>query len=416
MINVRISSKIFNPIYKRFLHAVSYIQIFFGGASSGKSVFVAQRAVIDLMEGNRNYLVVREVYKDLKNSAFAEMRQVIESNSDLAKLFYITENPLRIRCKENSREAVFVGLDDVENIKSIRPRRGVFTDVWIEEATQISKNSFKQIRKRLRGQSVAKRITMTFNPILKSHWIYKDFFQGWNDESDILETGKLLILRTTYKDNVFLTEQDRENLENEEDLYFYNVYTLGKWGVLGNVIFRNWETADLSNLKKLWGRQIYGGLDFGFTHPAAALSVGYDAENKTIYVFDEAGGTGLSNQALYRETTKLMATNFNCDAAEPRSILELQNLGLSCQSADKGKDSVIYGIKWLQRLKIVIDVSCTRLKAELSSYKWVEKRDGTVIEQPVDKNNHWIDALRYAVELIHNYELAGSGRVNVAHL
>jgi len=414
MINVKVSKKIFNPVYLPFLKALSYIQIFFGGSSSGKSVFVAQRAVLDLLEGERNYLVVREIYKDLKNSAFAEMRQVIEKKKDLARLFKITETPLRIRCIVNGCEALFVGLDDVENIKSLRPRRGVITDIWIEEATQIARDSFKQLLKRLRGESVPKRVTLSFNPILREHWIFKDFFKDWDDSKDLLQGEDITILRTTYKDNVFLTDQDRSNLENEDDLYYYNVYTLGKWGVLGNVIFKNWTTADLSEKKKNWSRPVYGGLDFGYTHPAALVSIGYDPEKNTLYIFDEGGGAGLSNAELYGETTKLLAKNFNCDAAEPKSIRELQNLGLSCQAADKGPDSIIYGIKWLQGVKIVIDVLCTRVKGEIAAYKWREKRDGTVVEQPVDKNNHWIDALRYAAEMLHGYKQAK--KINVAVL
>ena len=111
--------------------------------------------------------------------------------------------------------------------------------------TSTDYNDFKQLQKRLRGgdESIIKRITLLFNPILQDHWIYEEFFLGkWDESKNYYGDDKQLILKTTYKDNRWLTPDDIAKLENETDRYYYEVYTLGNWGVLGNLIFTNWET------------------------------------------------------------------------------------------------------------------------------------------------------------------------------
>lgn len=216
---IKVKKKLFNPIYlEHGLYNDKYFQIYFGGSSSGKSYFLAQRAVLDVVKG-RNILVVRKVKNTIKGSAFNEIRKSI-IRMGLGKHFKINKSDYMITCKLNNKQICFGGLDDVEKIKSITPIDGVFTDIWVEEATEISEGDFKQLKKRLRGQSKhKKRLTLSFNPIHRTHWIYKHFFSIWQDDKQYIE-GKIdglpvSILKTTYKDNRFLTQQDIANLENE---------------------------------------------------------------------------------------------------------------------------------------------------------------------------------------------------------
>lgn len=144
-----------------------------------------------------------------------------------------------------------------------------------------------QLKKRLRGRSdVSKHIIMAFNPILKSHFIYKDYFNGWVDGTNSYEDEDLTILKTTYKDNMFLTADDRRLLEQETDPYYYQVYTLDNWGVLGHVIFKNWRVEDLSAVTLSFDH-IYNGLDFCYSSdPNALLRVHLDkTRKKTAYRF-----------------------------------------------------------------------------------------------------------------------------------
>jgi len=209
----------------------------------------------------------------------------------------------------------------------------------------------------------------------------------------------LSIQKTIYKDNRFLTTQDHKDLENETDKYRYNVYTLGNWGILGHVIFTNWRVEDLSGMQAQFTNH-RNGLDFGFSADPAALWVAhYDAKHKRIYVFDELYERGLTNDLLAVEVKNRIGGDYVvCDSAEPKSIAELQQYGVSALAAVKGKDSVLFGIQWLQQQEIIIDAKCVNAKNEISTFHWQEDANGNAIRKPVEKNDHLIAAGRYAHE------------------
>jgi len=387
-----------NPVYWDYLEADNpRIQIYFGGSSSGKSVFLAQRAVRDIVEGKRNYLIARNVARTNRASTYNEILKVI-SESEASSAFLINKTEMSITCKNTGKQILFAGLDDVEKIKSMTPANGILTDIWIEEATETDRNDVKQLNKRLRGQTeVTKRVTLSFNPILQNHWIYEEYFGNWQEDKTSYSDDDLMILKTTYKDNKFLAPDDIKELENETDPYFYNVYTLGNWGVLGAVIFRNYTVEDLSGSEF---DKFKNGLDFGFGgHPAALIHTAYDRERKRIYILDEIYEKELTNDVLAERVKGIIDKQVVvCDSAEPKSIAELKKFNLTATGAKKGKDSVNYGIQWLQRQEIIIDVKCQNTKNEFQKYKWKEDAGGNVLPVPVDKDNHLIDALRYAYE------------------
>ena len=248
MTDVTIEPDVFNSAYLPHLRDYSRTQIYYGGSASGKSVFLAQRTVCDVMAGGRNYLICRQVGRTIRGSVFTEVCRVI-SDWGVGRLFAINKTDMLITCS-NGYQIIFAGLDDTEKLKSLTPAKGAITDVWVEEATECERNSVKQLYKRQRGgsQETPKRLTMSFNPILQSHWIYTDYFShiNWTDSQTEYKSDDLTILKTIYKDNRFLTSDDVRDLENESDKYYYAVYTLGQWGVLGNVIFANWSIEDLS--------------------------------------------------------------------------------------------------------------------------------------------------------------------------
>jgi len=399
-----------NKVYLPYLNMITpRIQIFFGGSSSGKSIFLAQRTLTDIILGTHNYLVVRKVARTIRASVFNEIVKLINEH-DLNKLFNINKSDLVITCR-NGCQILFVGLDDVEKLKSITPAKGVITDIWIEESTETFEDDIKQLQKRLRGLSKQpKRLIMSFNPIMKSHWIYTEYFKNWVDGSKEYHDDEISILKTTYKDNKFLTDEDIKNLESETDKYYYDVYTLGNWGVLGNLIFKNWEVKDLTKETVIVGDKevsimntfdnYKNGLDFGFSEdPAGLIRTHYDKKNKTIYVVDELYEREMTNDVLQREVKKIIGDEYVvCDSAEPKSIAELRRLGTRALGAKKGKDSIDFGIDWLQRQKIVIHVKCQNFKNEIQQFKWKEDKDGNVMKVSVDKNNHLMDALRYCYE------------------
>ncbi len=401
-IQININYKVFNEVYLFSLKDTTRTQIYFGGASAGKSAFIiGQRTVWDLLKGGRNYLILRNVARTSRTSTFNEVKQTIR-DWNVEHLFHILESTMTITCIVNRYQVLFDGLDNVEKIKSIKPEKGVITDVVIEEATEVTDPSIvKQLEKRLRGKSdKPKRLTLLFNPILKSHWIYKEYFSGKWSEGDICYSDdKLFILKTTYKDNRFLEPEDIERLEDETDEYHYNVYTLGNWGTLGGVIFTNWRIADLSDMKDQF-TNIKSGLDFGFSSdPFAFNRMHYDKTRKKIYIFHEEHEYGLTNPEIAEVILPSLGREIvTCDSAEPKSIKELQQCGVRAYGAIKGKDSVNHGVQFLQQHEIIIDRQCQETINEVEIYQWAKLRDGSDAGKPVDKDNHHIDDIRYALE------------------
>jgi phage terminase large subunit len=188
-------------------------------------------------------------------------------------------------------------------------------------------------------------------------------------------------------------------LENEKDEYYRDVYTLGNWGILGDVIFRNWRVEDLSEMQAQFTNH-RNGLDFGFSSDPAAMPVmHYDSKRKIVYIFDELYERGLTNDLLAQEVKRLIGSDpVTCDSSEPKSIAELQGYGVNAIGARKGKDSVNFGIQWLQQQTIIIDAQCVNARAEFSVYHWKKDKEGHAIKQPVDKMNHLIDGCRYGLE------------------
>lgn len=228
-VNIKISKQVFNDVYLPFLDNDDRYLIFYGGGSSGKSYFIAQRWVYKIISPERcNLLVVRQTGDTNRRSTFPLFKQVI-SNWNLRQYFKINESDMRIVCKLTGNEVAFAGLDDVEKIKSITFENGELTHEWVEEATECQEADINQLKVRLRGGKSKKQMVLSFNPINIQHWIKKHF----------IDSGLATVCFSTYKDNKFLTDDDRKALEDLKhiDEYTYEVYCLGKWGILGKTVF-----------------------------------------------------------------------------------------------------------------------------------------------------------------------------------
>ena len=229
MINIKISKKVFNEVYLPYLDCTDRYLVFYGGGSSGKSYFIAQKLIYHLIHPERfNLLVVRQTGDTNRKSTFPLLKQVI-SNWNLRKYFKINESDMRIKCLLTGNEVAFAGLDDVEKIKSITFENGELTTIWVEEATECQEADINQLKVRLRGGKSKKQMILSFNPINIQHWIKKHF----------IDSGLATVCFSTYKDNKFLTDDDRKALEDLKlvDEYTYEVYCLGKWGILGKTVF-----------------------------------------------------------------------------------------------------------------------------------------------------------------------------------
>ena len=228
-INIKISKKVFNDVYLPYLDNEDRYLLFYGGGSSGKSYFIAQRYIYKLIHPKKcNLLVVRQTGDTNRTSTFALFKQVI-SHWNLGEHFKINESDMRIKCLLTKNEIAFRGLDDVEKIKSITFENGELTDIWVEEATETQEADVNKLKVRLRGGKSKKQMVLSFNPVNIQHWIKRHF----------IDSGLATVCFSTYKDNKFLTDDDRNALEDLKytDEYVYDVYCLGKWGVLGKTVF-----------------------------------------------------------------------------------------------------------------------------------------------------------------------------------
>lgn len=376
-----------NPVYQEAKETDERYRVLYGGAGSGKSYYVAQELILKhLEEPNHKTLVVRKVGNTLRNSVFALLEDVIRETG-LSKLFRIKKTDMSIECI-NGNKIIMTGLDDVEKLKSIA---GI-TDIWIEEASEITQQDFEQLDLRLRGETKHKKqITLTFNPISNLSWLKGYFFDRKPDN--------VFTLKTTYKDNLFIDSDYKQAIEKLKttDYQYYRIYALGEWGEIGNVIFNNYKVEEFDTSP--FDNRLYG-IDWGFADdPFAFIEINLDKKRKKIHVLSERYLYGHSNEQAYQEIKGTIGNAIaTADSAEPKSISEMREYGLKIKAAKKGKGSVNTGLRWLQSYEIIIHRSCQNFINEISKYKWQEDKDGNVLPKPVDKDNHLMDALRYAVE------------------
>ena len=380
----------FNPAFKKAAKSKARYKILYGGAGSGKSHYIAQKILLDISTRSKyNVLAIRKVHNTIRLSLFAMFEKIIKENG-IEKLFVVHQGDMSIKSKLTGNKIVFSGLDNVEKLKSIAD----VNTIWIEEATDITHKDFDQLDLRLRGVSKWKHeIYMSFNPISEIHWIKRRFFDIGVKDS--------FILKTTYKDNLYVGEKFLEVLNRlkEDDYQYFRIYALGEWGSIGNLVFKNWRTEDLSDVMAEFDNY-FNGLDWGFSvDPLAFVRLHYDKKRKKIYITDEIFGTEIDFDWLAIELKKRIKNEVvTVDSSEPRSKNELIRRGINAVGAVKGAGSVEHGIKWLKQHEIIIDKKCQNVINEFGLYKWKEDKYGLVLPKPVDAYNHGIDALRYALE------------------
>jgi len=360
--------------------------------------------MVHLMENpDANLLVVRRVYRTLKDSCFADLRWAVRRLGVEAKWTFRTSPGLEATHIETGQTIFFRGLDDPLKINSIAVPRGQLTWLWVEEAFEVKEEAdFDMLDEAIRGESeVFKQITLTFNPWDARHWLKGRFF-------DPPESDHVFRMTVDYRKNEFLDAADLALFEQMKarNPRRYQVAGLGEWGVHEGLIFENWrqERFAVEEVLQTSGTVPVFGLDFGFTKDPTALFCGIaDRERRVLYVFDELYETGLTNAALAQRLTERGYARevIRADSAEPKSIAELRRLGITkVQSVKKGPDSVRFGILALQDYEIVVHPKCVRFIGEISAYIW-----GRVELSGAERNrpdarcaDHLMDAMRYAME------------------
>ena len=365
-----------------------------GGRGSGKSYSVNTFLLLLTYEQNEIILFTRFTLTSAHVSIIPEFLDKIET-ANLSNDFYITKD--EIVNKTTGSKIIFKGIktssgNQTANLKSLA---GITCFVLDEAEELTDEDIFDKIDFSIRSKLKQNRVILVLNPATKESWIYQRFFESKGIEagSNVIK-GDTTYIHTTYLDNLanlsesFLT-QIKTIKERRPDKYNHQI--LGGWlNRAEGVIFSNWSVGKFQDL----GSVVYGQ-DFGFSNdPTTLVATSIDAQNKIIYLKLHLYQTGLTTSDIYRLNKSIAGDSLIvADSAEPRLINELRDKGLNILEAVKGQGSVTHGITLLQDYDLVVDEDSVDLVKELNNYSWLERKSKT----PIDKYNHALDAIRYAV-------------------
>lgn len=394
-ISIPYPSRVFNKhIYDKLNDYSTFTEVHYGGASSGKSHGVIQKVVYKACKDwkhPRKVLFLRKVGSTVYDSIFEDVKQCLDA-WDLLDKCKVNNSAYRIELP-NGAQFIFKGLDNPEKIKSIK---GI-SDVVMEEASEFTLDDYTQLTLRLRDRKhKLKQVYLMFNPVSKVNWVFNAFF--------VKRPKNTVIYQTTYKDNRFLDDVTRENIEelaNRNEAY-YKIYALGEFATLDKLVFPRYEKR-LLNKDKLAHLPSYFGLDYGFINdPSAFLHVKIDDENRKLYILEEYVRKNLTNDKIAEAIQNLGygKEEIRADSAEKKSNQELRNRGISrVIDALKGPGSVMQGIQYILQYDIIVDERCVKTIEELENYTWKkDKKTNEYINEPVDSYNHCLDAIRYAIQ------------------
>lgn len=371
-----------------------------GGRGSTKSSYVSLEIPLLLMQNPECHAVIlRKVANTLRNSVYTQVEWALDALR-ISDKWKMTVSPMEMVRKATGQKILFFGVDDKAKIKSIKLPFGYVGVVWYEELDQFA--GMEEIRNLnqslMRGGSKFWCFSSYNPPKSANNWVNEEMLL---DEQDrLVHRSDYLSVNPDWLGPQFIYEADKLKAKNETA---YRHEYLGEITGTGGAVFENVIEKRITDEEiQQFDRRRYG-LDFGFAvDPLVFISMHYDAKREILYVFDEIYQPKLTNrQAAVKIKKKITETALiRADSAEPKSIKELNELGLRVMAAKKGPDSVEFGIRWLQGLSaIVIDKKrCPNTYKEFVAYEYETTRDGQYISAYPDKNNHAIDAVRYGCE------------------
>lgn len=411
-----------------------------GGRGTTKSS-MAGTEVVKLLVKNKNChaVVLRKVANTLRGSVYNQILWSIDKMGAISK-FLFGKSPLEIIYKPTGQKIMFFGCDDPMKIKSIKVPFGYTGIIWFEELDQFS--GMEEIRNLnqslLRGGDKFWEICTYNPPKSRDNWVNKEALLDTPDR--VIHSSNYLEVPKEWLGKQFLIEAEKTKQQNP--LAYQNEY-LGEVTGTGGSVFENVSDLRMSDEMIAAFDRRKRGLDFGFAvDPLAYVEMHYDAKKQDLYIFDEvyqqkllnrraaevikrkslssASYKEYRNQVLERNESRslrmgekpvtekdienmyMQSVRIGADSAEPKSIAEMQTYGLNIFGARKGPDSVEYGMKFLSDLNhIYIDKKrCPHTFQEFVSYEYERNREGEFISAYPDKNNHSIDAVRYALDVV----------------
>jgi len=419
MSDVRISqilSANYHPVHRAVRdHTYTHFMLD-GGRGSLKSSFISLEIPLLMMRNpGVNAIVFRKVANTLRTSVYEQMLWAVDTLGT-AHEWKTTVSPMEMTYLPTGQKILFRGMDDYKTLKSIKLKRGYFGIGWYEELDEFcGMEEIRSVNQSLmRGGELFWQF-YSFNPP-KSR-------DNWVNVEKLLERPGRLNFHSTYLEappewlgQTFLEEAEALRLQNPTA---YEHEYLGIATGTGGTVFENVTEREISDDEVRSLGYFYYGIDFGFAvDPFVWIKTAFDRKRGRLYLLDEIYGPKLKNRVV---AEKIKATGngsmiIYADSEDSRTIAELNDLGLRIMPAVKGPDSVDHGIKWLQDLnEIVIDRRRTpEAYREFTLYEYERTRDGKYISAYPDKNNHTIDAVRYALNNIirqNSVRVVGGGGI-----
>lgn len=404
MSDIRLSEKIGSAFYDVahdvFHHGHTHYD-FSGGRGSLKSSTVSVLVPLLLINNPGTHaLVLRKVANTIRDSVYAQYIWAI-GELGMAAYWEAKVSPMELIYKPTGQKIMFRGADDPMKIKSIKVPFGYIAVTHFEEKDQFAGRAEIRtiLQSTMRGGSKYWNFESYNPPISRDNWANKDSLEERTDR--LCHKSTYLQAPPEWLGEQFLAEA--EHLKATDERAYQHEYLGIPVGAGGNV-FDNLELREITDEEIAQFDRIYQGVDWGwFPDPFAFIRLHYDRARETIYLMDEIYQNKLTNEAsgniiIQRGYKDAYIT---CDSAEPKSVADYRAMGLPAKAAVKGPGSVDYGMKWLQRRKIVIDRKRTpNAYNEFVNYEYDRNKDGDIISGYPDENNHLIDATRYAVERI----------------
>jgi len=390
-----------------------------GGRGSCKSSFVSLEIVNGIMEdtsGHSNAIVFRYIANTMRESVYAQIAWAIDILG-VNHLWRGGVSPMQFTYLPTGAQIVFRGLDDAGKLKSIKPKCGTFKYIWFEEFSELpGPNFLRSVQQSVMRGGSDFLVFRTFNPpISKNNWA-NVYIQEPDSKATTLLTDYTMI-PPEWLGESFMYEAERLR---ELNLMAYLHEYMGQPTGTGGEVFPHLEIREITDEEISQMGYFYNGLDFGFAvDPACFMRVSYDRKHDVVYFIDEIYKRGCSNKQLaqlikeksYHKAPQPETVNgffgqyvedrdhIICDAAEPKSISDLREEGLMARKCHKKPGCVEYRVKWLQHRRIVIDPARTpNAYREFVNYSYEADRDGNFLPRLIDKDNHSIDAVAYALD------------------
>ncbi|QVV90832.1 PBSX family phage terminase large subunit [Weissella tructae] len=377
---------------------------FQGGRGSTKSSFVSVLLIKGIMtDSTANVVVLRQVADTLRGSVFEQYQWAIDKLG-VSHLWKTRVNPLELEYRPTGQRIVFKGADKPAKLKSIKFKRGYAKYIHYEEVAEFKgSEAIRSINQSIIRGGKSQMAIYTYNPPKSAtNWVNAYVTEQATRSDTYVHSSTYLTVPPEWLGEAFIAEAEETKRINPT---VYEHEYLGNVVGTGAEVFTNITSRELSDEEHATFDKIYRGLDFGFAaDPLAYVEWYYDKARKRLYAVSEVFGTGLSNERSVRDISHINKMNelVIADSAEPRTIAEFRDKGLKVRPAKKGPGSVEHGIKWLQDLnEIIIDPARTpNIHREFTGYELETDANGNLRGQYPDKNNHSIDATRYAIEQI----------------